>query len=194
MHPTRRTVLASILAVPPVLAMREGAFGQQTLPLDLTPSCGEPPKPTASQTAGPFYTPKAPLKHDLAADVGSGKPITLAGFVVDRDCKPISGAMVEIWHADEKGEYDNDGFRLRGHQLTDQAGRWGFTTIVTPNYSFRTAHYHFRVRRPGGRVLTTQLYFPDHPRNRNDSLFDPRLVMRMSRDGERQVGRFDFVV
>jgi protocatechuate 3,4-dioxygenase beta subunit len=137
---------------------------------------------TVRQTAGPFYMPDAPLKRDLASDVEGGPPLTLAGFVLDPRCQPIPGAMVEIWHADENGEYDNDGFRLRGHQLTDAEGRWGFTTIVTQHYAFRTAHYHFNVRRPDGGLLTTQLYFPNHPRNTSDRLFDPRLVLHMSSD------------
>ncbi|GEC37770.1 hypothetical protein EME01_18420 [Sinorhizobium meliloti] len=100
--------------------------------------------------------------------------------------------MVEIWHADERGEYDNDGYRWRAYQLTDDAGRWGFDTILTQHYSFRTAHYHIRVQPRGGEVLTTQLYFPDHPRNHGDRLFDPRLVMAL--DDDRSTGRFDFVV
>lgn len=48
--------------------------------------------------------------------------------------------------------------------------------------------------RPDGRMLTTQLYFPDHPRNRSDRLFDPRLVLHMGSDRGLRIGRFDFVV
>ena len=195
MEPTRRSILASILSVPPALMMGAGRAGAQTpLPLPPTPSCGDEPALTAAQTAGPFYTPNAPLKRDLGADVSGGRPITLAGFVVDRNCKPLPGALVEVWHADEKGAYDNAGFRLRGHQIADEAGRWGFTTIVTSHYSFRTAHYHFRVQVPRGRTLVTQLYFPDDPHNKADRLFDRRLVMRMSGDASHRLGRFDFVM
>jgi protocatechuate 3,4-dioxygenase beta subunit len=35
------------------------------------------------------------------------------------------------------------------------------------------------VQQAGGEVLTTQLYFPDHPRNSQDTLFDPGLVMAL---------------
>jgi hypothetical protein len=40
-------------------------------------------------------------------------------------------------------------------------------------------------------VLTTQLYFPNQPRNESDYLFTPDLVMRMTGAGQ---GVFDFVV
>jgi protocatechuate 3,4-dioxygenase beta subunit len=134
------------------------------------------------------------LKRDLRADAPNGQPLTLVGFVVDTRCRPMPGALVEIWHADETGAYDNAGFRLRGHQFTDEAGRWGFTTIVPAQYPGRTRHYHIKVQRRGGNALTTQLYFPDEPRNRRDGLFDPRLTLRMSEDAGARIGRFDFVV
>jgi protocatechuate 3,4-dioxygenase beta subunit len=48
-----------------------------------------------------------------------------------------------------------------------------------------------KVQPPGGRVLTTQLYFPNQPGNQRDGLFTPDLVMRMPDAGQ---GAFDFVV
>ncbi len=108
--------------------------------------------------------------------------MTLLGFVLDRNCQPVPGAMVEIWHADNQGRYDNRGHRLWGHQFTDEAGRWRFETIVTQHYAFRTAHYHFRVRPEEGRLLTTQLYLPEHLRNQDDPYFDPRLLLTISQN------------
>jgi protocatechuate 3,4-dioxygenase beta subunit len=193
--PSRRSVLATILSVSPALLLPATfSRAQDALPLPPTPSCGDDVQPTASQTAGPFYRPDSPLKRDLFADVAEAPRILLAGFVTDADCAPIEGAAVEIWHADLDGEYDIAGTRLRGHQITDSAGRWSFLTIETHQYGSRTAHYHFRVKAPDRGLLTTQLYFPDHPRNRTDSIFDPRLVLKMREDGSRRVGRFDFVV
>ena len=45
-----------------------------------------------------------------------------------------------------------------------------------------------------GRILTSQLYFPNQRLNEQDSLFDRRLVMRVSSSDEGRFGRFDFVV
>ena len=53
---------------------------------------------------------------------------------------------------------------------------------------------HIKVQKPDGRIITTQLYFPDDPLNRRDGLFDPRLLMRIMDTAGGQFGRFDFVV
>ena len=194
MNPTRRTVLTSLLAAPPAIVFTGAsthAWAQVT-ELAPTPACESGSESTPRQTEGPYFRPNSPHRRDLTVDAGSPQRFSLRGFVLDTRCRPIPNAMIEIWHADEAGEYDNRGYRWRAHQFTDEAGRWGFDTILTQHYSFRTAHYHFRVQRPGREVLTTQLYFPDHPRNSRDRLFDPRLVMTLSSD--RSSGRFDFIL
>jgi protocatechuate 3,4-dioxygenase beta subunit len=194
MKATRRYVLKSLLATPPAIIFTGSAthvWGQIS-ELPATPACESGSERTPQQTEGPFYRPHSPRRSDLTADAGAQQRFSLRGFVLDTRCRAVPDAMVEIWHADERGEYDNGGYRWRAHQFTDDAGRWGFDTILTQHYSFRTAHYHFRVQRPGGDVLTTQLYFPDHPRNSRDRLFDPRLVMAIAEEGSS--GRFDFVL
>ena len=193
MQRQRRSVLASLAALPPALLLPVRPLFAQTASLQPTPSCGDD-EPTLAQTAGPYYKSSAPSRRDLRADLPRGEAIALAGFVLDTQCQPLADVRVEIWHADDAGRYDNEGFRLRAQQRTDAAGRWAFDTIVPRFYSVRTAHYHFRVQRDRGRALVTQLYFPDHPRNARDSIFDARLLMTMSRQGTLQVGRFDFVL
>ena len=64
----------------------------------------------------------------------AGQPIELVGFVLTRGCKPVPGALVDLWHADDEGDYDNSGFRLRGHQFADAEGRYRFRTIVPGSY------------------------------------------------------------
>ena len=61
-------------------------------------------------------------------------------------------------------------------------------------YPGRTRHFHVKVQRKGGRILTTQLYFPDEPQNLKDGLFRRELVMRIGKTEERLAGRFDFVL
>lgn len=194
MKPTRRYVLKSILAAPPAIICAGSAthVRGQVSELSPTPACESGSEQTPQQTQGPFYRPDSPRRSDLTADAGSRQRFSLRGFVLDTRCRPVPDAMVEIWHADDRGEYDNSGYRWRAHQFTDGAGRWGFDTILTQHYSFRTAHYHFRVQQPSGDMLTTQLYFPDYPRNSQDRLFDPRLVMAIADGGS--TGRFDFVL
>lgn len=194
--PTRRTLLAAFLSVPavPVLGSGLAASAHAEPPLSLTPACGDAATATAAQTAGPFFTPGSPLRHDLVPAGAAVEPITLAGLVTDRGCRPLAGAVIELWHAGAEGAYDNDGFGHRGHQFTDSSGRWWFTTIAPGLYPGRTRHYHVKVRPPRGRTLTTQLYFPGEPGNARDALFDPRLVLEIARGPDGRFARFDFVV
>ena len=61
-------------------------------------------------------------------------------------------------------------------------------------YTGRTRHFHVKAQAPRGRVLTTQLYFPDEAANRRDGIFDRRLLMRVENASDGKVGRFDFVL
>ena len=143
---------------------------------------------TPRQTEGPFFKPKSPPRNSLVD--GKAATLVVAGQVLSRDCKPLANALLDFWHADEQGEYDNNGFRYRGHQFTDAQGRYRLETIVPAEYPGRARHIHVKVQRAGGQILTTQLYFPNQPGNQRDGLFTPALVMRM-RSGQ---GAFDFVV
>ena len=152
----------------------------------LAQSCG---KPTERQTEGPFFKPRSPERNALVE--GSAATLRLTGRVLGPDCKPAGHALLDFWHADEQGHYDNQGFRYRGHQFTDADGRYRLETIVPAEYPGRARHIHVKVQRPGGRILTTQLYFPNNPTNESDSIFRPELVMQMATRGQ---GTFDFLV
>jgi protocatechuate 3,4-dioxygenase beta subunit len=106
----------------------------------------------------------------------------------------VGRALVDLWHADERGEYDNAGFRYRGHLFTDGAGRYRFRTILPALYPGRTRHYHIKVQAPERPVLTTQLYFPDEPANQHDGLFRRDLAMRIAEAPDGFAARFDFVL
>ena len=170
---------------------RSAALGQEVKP---TPSCRDGDEPTARQGDGPFFKPKSPERNDLRGPGGQARPAELSGFVLTRSCRPLSGAVVDLWHADEKGEYDNVGFRYRGHVITESDGTYQFRTIVPAVYSGRTRHYHVKVQAPGSRLLTTQLYFPNEPANSRDGLFQRELLMQVADSGDALVGRFDFVL
>lgn len=148
-------------------------------------SCG---KPTLRQTEGPFFKPQSPERNSLVE--GKAGTLLVSGRVLGADCKPVAHALLDFWHADEKGQYDNQGFRYRGHQFTDADGRYRLETIVPAEYPGRARHIHVKVQRPGGRILTTQLYFPNNPGNQYDNIFRPELVMQMATRGQ---GVFDFV-
>jgi protocatechuate 3,4-dioxygenase beta subunit len=91
-----------------------------------TPSCHDGDEPTVSETEGPFFKPRSPERSDLREAGGGGRRFELSGFVLTRSCRPLSGAVVDLWHADDKGEYDNIGFRYRGHVITGSDGAFRF--------------------------------------------------------------------
>ncbi|MHC2569769.1 intradiol ring-cleavage dioxygenase [Rhizobium leguminosarum] len=193
MRSTRRSLLTAFLTLPLIDVARSSPFAQAAPKLSLTPACDDEDELTPEREAGPFFRPNSPLERDLYPAAPEGERITVAGFVFDTRCRPLGGSLVEIWHADENGDYDSVGFRLRGHQFTDAQGRWWFNTIIPALYPGRTRHFHFKVQRPGERVLTTQLYFPGEPRNAGDRLFDEALLLDINQTGDGKFGRFDFV-
>ena len=190
---TRRRFLlsASTLAAGYGLA---GADVGLTQDLALTPACRDGDEPTVRQTEGPFFKPSSPERGDLREPGAGGRPLKITGFVLTRRCRPLPGAVVDLWHADDRGEYDNMGFRYRGHVITGADGAFHFHTIMPAVYSGRTRHYHVKVQAPGSRLLTTQLYFPGEPANRRDGLFRRELLMRVADLGDSVLGQFDFVL
>lgn len=161
-----------------------------------TPECGDDDdEVTAQQTEGPYFTPNSPERTSLREADMNGTNLTVAGTVLTTNCQPLAGVLVDFWHADDAGEYDNVGYRLRGHQFTDVAGRYSFETIVPGLYPGRTRHIHVKVQAPNQPILTTQLYFPNEPDNDRDGIFAAVLVMDVQdqADGSK-AGAFDFVL
>ena len=156
---------------------------------------------TDDNIEGPFYVSDAPIRSelDLYGDTGTG--VTVSGRVLDADCNPIAGAVLEVWHADPSGGYDNTSaeMRYRGQMATDSAGAYSFHSLVPGFYlngpTYRPAHIHVKLWVAGAELLTTQLYFRDDPYNAGDAFIEPGLIMDYSVDasGARDAA-FDFVL
>lgn len=162
-----------------------------------TPACGDDDEPTPAQTAGPFFTPSSPERASLREPGLAGTPLTLRGFVYTTDCRPVPGALLDFWQADDAGVYDNEGYRLRGNQFADEDGAFILETIVPGLYPGRTRHIHVNAQAPDGPILTTQLYFPDEPANVEDGIFDPDLTVDIEpgdADEEGLAATFTFVL
>jgi protocatechuate 3,4-dioxygenase beta subunit len=180
-------VPAAILGPPPLVSAQSG-----TLPL--TPACTESMEVTPTQTEGPYFKPNSPARASLLETGVAGTRLLISGWVLTRGCKPVPRALLDFWQADDRGEYDNRGYRLRGHQFTDEAGRWQLETVVPGPYPGRTRHIHVKVQSPGGPVLTTQLYFPGDSRNSRDGLFRQDLQLKIQDADGGKAARFDFVL
>ncbi|MEV6910378.1 carbohydrate-binding protein [Amycolatopsis sp. NPDC051071] len=198
---SRKTVLKAALAVGvvapvaliggPALARTTVASGQTP---ELTPSCDDGDDPTPAQTEGPYFKPNSPERTSLVTPNTQGTRLTVSGYVFGLGCLPIARALLDFWQADVNGAYDNTGYTFRGHQYTNDQGAFTLSTIVPGLYPGRTRHIHVKVQAPGGRVLTTQLYFPNEPRNNTDSIFDPRLLMTVRDAPPGKQGAYDFVL
>ena len=167
-----------------------------TLPTTLapTPECADADDLTPAQTEGPYFKTSSPEKANLYADVNNGTRLVVTGAVVTTSCQPVSRALIDVWQADASGNYDNSGYRLRGHLYTDATGRYRFETVVPGLYPGRTRHIHVKVQAPNGPILTTQLYFPGEPRNASDGIYSRDLEMAISDAADGRNGVYDFVV
>lgn len=75
--------------------------------------------PPLAQTDGPCFTPESPERTSLIEEGMGGEPLIVTGYVYSTACEPVDTALLDFWQADQNGQYDNEGFRLRGHLFTD---------------------------------------------------------------------------
>ena len=193
-YPSRRQILRSVLASSSFelsIGYPHLSFAQIAAP---TPQCHDGDEATVRQGDGPYFKPSSPERADLVEPDTKAQPVEIRGQVLTRSCRPVDRALVDLWHADEHGQYDTVGFRYRGHLFTDGGGRYRFRTILPALYPGRTRHFHIKVQAPERPVLTTQLYFPDEPANKHDGLFRRDLAMQIAETLDGLQARFNFVL
>lgn len=175
--------LTEAVSLPTALEPSGDLFTQMGITLP-APTCNAL---TQSQTEGPYYTPGSPERQSLLEEGMPGTRLILIGYVLDQNCRPLPNAWLDFWQADANGEYDNSGYRLRGHQFTDSQGRYYLETILPGLYASRPIeHIHVKVQPEGGEAVTSQLYFPDQPVEGLTVILEDR--------GDYQLGYFNFVV
>ena len=135
----------------------------------------------AEQDEGPYHRDLQPDRRDVVED-RDGVSLQLGIRIARAAHIPSADAIVEIWQCDALGRYSGfpppasaavvtaatapraaylpDETFLRGRQRTDGNGMVEFRTIYPGWYPGRTVHIHVIVH-TGGRVLTSQLYFPE---------------------------------
>jgi protocatechuate 3,4-dioxygenase, beta subunit len=143
---------------------------------------------TPRQTEGPFYPDKLPLDTDNDLLVindtitpAVGEITHLTGRILDAKGNPVRNALVEIWQVDNNGSYihskdphhsENDKhFQGFGRFLTGSTGEYYFRTIKPVPYDGRTRHIHYKIRRKGKELLTTQCYVKGEPQNEKDFIY-----------------------
>jgi protocatechuate 3,4-dioxygenase beta subunit len=204
--PARRRVLRALalspfaLVAPSLLGLvgcsADAGAAAVATSLDPTLACADDDDatPTQAETEGPYFKPSSPERTSLLEAGMQGTPLLVSGAVLTRSCQPVKGALLDFWQADDSGEYDTSGFRLRGHQYADAEGKYFLETIVPGLYPGRTRHIHVKVQAPGQPVLTTQLFFPGEPRNARDGIYRASLLLAVRNEGATRSGKFNFVL
>lgn len=160
---------------------------------------------------GPLYVAGAPLAQGEARLADSepphGEVLVMEGRVLAIDGRPVPGAIVEVWHANEHGRYshfdpEQPAYALRRRIAADAQGCYRFRSFLPPGYAIppgsptselfaalgrhgnRPAHIHFLVAAPGLRTLTTQVNIPGDTFIDDDFAFATRdgLVVELERD------------
>lgn len=169
-HSSRRKFLAQSILTGAGLAIAPALGFSKTEEEAPSPETVSDPTTLDLYGQGPFYKSNAPTRIDgnLGDNTQAGDPILIYGYVVDAvNAHPIANAEIDIWHADDSGAYDNEGFLLRGKVYSDENGFYSFRTIKPGYYlngnTYRPSHIHFKITPEGESSLITQLYFKDDP-------------------------------
>jgi protocatechuate 3,4-dioxygenase beta subunit len=200
--PTGATTSAPTLPLVAAPSSASSALGSPTPPAASlgspatasTINCSSPAAMTPSMTEGPYFKSGSPERLSLYTQGMAGTKLILTGYVMTTDCRSIAHALLDFWQADAKGNYDNSGYTLRGHQFTDESGRYQLTTIVPGLYPGRTEHIHVKIQAPNGPIITTQLFFPGVTQNQSDSIFDAKLLINTQTTSGGIAAEYNFVV
>ena len=153
---------------------------------------------TEATVTGPFFVEGAPFV-ELGADLSggaSGEPCWVEGTVTDTEGRPVPGARLDIWEADDDGFYDvqyaGDRLAARGHLFTDEDGAYRFWCLTPTPYPIphdgpvgrllnaagrspmRASHLHFMAASEGLRTLVTHIFVRGDELLTRDAVFGVR--------------------
>lgn len=191
----RNTIFSSAL----IAGTSSISFAQQCLKLK-----------TPQQPEGPFYPVIDQIDKDAdliqvdgAKKIALGEIVIVQGVLTDQNCKPVAGALVEIWQACASGRYNHPSdpntapidpdFQYWGKAITDSKGQYRFRTIKPGSYPadvgwIRPAHIHFKVSALGYIELITQMYFV------GDQFNDKDLILQRLKKSDQKKVIVDFLV
>lgn len=126
------------------------------------------------------------LSNNLARPAGKsdnapGQLLFISGRVTDENCVPVANAIVDIWQANPFGQYrwaardellnPEPVFAGNGRAVTDNMGRYQFTTLFPGAYGKQAPHVNLRITHPDFKELATVMYFRGDRRNSSDPRF-----------------------
>jgi len=128
------------------------------------------PGDVPTEAAAPVQSGEDALLSAFSGPVtAKGELVVLSGRLLDASGAPLAGHAVEIWQVDADGIYDHPGdsntanrdmgFQFYGTSVTDADGLFAFRTVLPGFYEPRPRHIHFKVKKDGSTLLTSQFYF-----------------------------------
>jgi len=149
---------------------------------------------------GPLFVAGAPIsKGQARLDDGTeeGTILVMHGQLRDQEGNVVAGAMVDVWHANQLGNYSGfdpsqSAYNNRARIETDENGCYKFRSLIPSGYGVptdgasqtilrklgrhgnRPAHIHFFVEAEGYCHLTTQINIDGDPYLHDDFAFATR--------------------
>jgi protocatechuate 3,4-dioxygenase beta subunit len=157
----------------------------------------KPSGASESTVLGPFHVanaPELPMGANICLDP-KGEEMVISGRVLDTEGKPIVGAVLDVWQANDEGFYDvqqkgiQPDFNLRGVFRTGRDGRYWFRAVKPRYYPIpadgpvgqllaalgrhpnRPAHLHYILKADGFETLITHIFDPNDPYINSDAVF-----------------------
>lgn len=148
---------------------RDGATIEAGNPQGMVDGATSSCRVTSRDQLGPYYK-NGHLERAMMAGGGEGMPLIVTGRVLNTKCQPLAGAKVDVWSANGKGVYSEQGNGwCRGFVKTDNDGNYRYEIVYPGPYQGRPRHLHLIISQPGYTSITTQMYFknenPDIPLN-----------------------------
>ena len=149
----------------------------------------KPSGASESTVLGPFHVegaPELPMGANICLD-HKGEDMVISGRILDTEGRPIAGAIIDVWQANDEGFYDvqqkgiQPDYNLRGKFRTGPDGRYWFRAVKPKFYPipddgtvgkllgalgrhpYRPAHLHYILQADGFETLTTHIFDPDDP-------------------------------
>ena len=163
---------------------------------------------TSDDILGPYFVEGAPIRIVIAHADEPGQRLFVSGRILQNDCEtPISGAMLEVWQANDAGCYSinldcntgnpgDDDFNLRGKMFSNANGQYAFETILPGNYANRPMHIHIKITTPDGEILVSQIYFDSDPLCDTDPWCQDaeERILSLNEDSSGLYGQLDIVM
>jgi len=157
----------------------------------------KPSGASESTVLGPFHVAAAPMREmgdNICLD-RKGEDMFVHGRILDTEGKPVGGAVIDVWQANDEGFYDvqqkgiQPDFNLRGVFRTGEDGRYWFSAVKPRFYPipddgtvgkllralgrhpYRPAHLHYMIEAPGFERLITHIFDPDDAYINSDAVF-----------------------